>query len=96
MSRCPDATLVEVMVVDQRVHQTADVHATLHVDKLVVSLSPTAAAALDGVVEYLVLFSPDQDELRQLDAALAAIFAAAGRYDGRFRMVKESKRYSKD
>jgi hypothetical protein len=46
LSRSPDAELVEVMVVDQVVHQTGEVVAELYPDKLVVGLSRSAAAAL--------------------------------------------------
>jgi hypothetical protein len=84
LSRHPDADLVEVLVDDQRVHRTAEVTAELHSDKLVVRLSPSAAASLDGVAEYVVPLSVDPDELRELDAALVVIFATAGRYDRRF------------
>jgi hypothetical protein len=81
LCRHPDAALIEVMIVDQRVHRTADVRAALYPDKLVVRLSPSAAASLDGTEEYVVPLSVEPDELRELDAALATIFAAAGRYD---------------
>lgn len=84
LSRYPDANVVEVMVVDQRVHRTSEVTAALYTDKLVVGLAPSVAAYLDGVAEYVVPLSVNLDELLELDAALAAIFASAGRYDRRF------------
>jgi hypothetical protein len=81
LSRQPDAALIEVMVVDQVVHRTAEVAAELHPDMLVIGLSPSAAASLDGIVAYVVPLSVDAEELRALDAALATIFAVVGRYD---------------
>lgn len=84
LSRRPDAALVEVMVVDQVVHRTAGVAAELHADRLVVGLSPSAAASLDHIVAYVVPLSMDAEELRELDAALTAIFTVAGRYDRHF------------
>jgi hypothetical protein len=81
LSRHPDQTLVEVMVVDQRVHRTAEVTAELQPEKLIVRLSPSAAASLDDVAEYVVPLAVDTANLQKLDVALAVIFAATGGYD---------------
>ncbi len=83
LSRCPDNTLIEVMVVDQRVHRTAEVTASLSPNKLAVTLTKAAAASLDNVTEYEGPISMSQNELSELDAALTAIFSTTGRYERR-------------
>lgn len=75
--------MVEVMVSDQSVHKTRDVAVELSPQQLRVRLSPAAAAALDGIAEYVVPLKGTDEELRELDAALSVIFegGSRGRYD---------------
>jgi hypothetical protein len=86
LARFPNDELVEVMVRDQVNHKTHEVEVILYRDKLVVNLSPTAAAALDGITEYVVPLDTPEADLAGLDAALAVIFSGGsrGRYNRRF------------
>lgn len=85
LSRFLDDDLVEVMVLDQINHKTREVAVELAHDKLRVTVSPVAAAQLDGITEYTVPLALPTDELRELDAALSAIFEGGhrGRYESR-------------
>jgi hypothetical protein len=85
LCRIPDGELVEVMVLDQINHKTREVAVELSRDELRVTVSPAAAAHLDGVTEYSVPLAVTEVELRDLDAALSAIFEGGcrGRYDSR-------------
>ena len=78
--------LVEVMVVDQRNHKTRDVTVKLSRRQLRVNLSAAAAAALDGITEYMVPLEVTENEFRDLDAALSVIFEGGSRgcYNRRF------------
>ncbi len=86
LARFPDDELVEVMVVDQVNHKTREVEVDLYRDKLVVSLSRSAASALDGITQYVVPLLATDEELLEFDAALAVIFSGdgRGRYDRHF------------
>ena len=79
LSRFPTDELVEMMVIDQLTYQTREVAVELSREQLRVILSPTAAAALGGITEYLVPLTASDDELRELDAALSVIFECGGR-----------------
>lgn len=72
--------LVEVMVVVN--HKTRELAVELSREQLRVTLSAAAAAALDGISEYVVPLDATDEELRNLDAALAVIFEGGkrGRY----------------
>ena len=85
LSRFLNDELVEVMVRDQLNHKTPEIAVELSRDELRVTLSPAAAAQLDGVTEYTVPLALSEDELRELDAALSAIFegVSRGRYESR-------------
>jgi|SRR4051812_25444037 hypothetical protein len=83
VSRFPEADdLVEVMVYDQVAHKTGDVLVELGPDQFRLTLSPQAAAALDGTSEYVVPLSATPDQLRRLDEALKVIFD--GKHGGRY------------
>lgn len=82
LARFLDGELVEVMVVDQINYKTREIAVELSRDELRVSVSPAVAAQLDGVTEYTVPLAISEVELRDLDAALSAIFEGGGR--GRF------------
>lgn len=86
LARFPNDELVEVMVVDQVNHKTREVAVELSREQLRVSVSPAAAAALDGIMEYVVPLAATDEEFRDLDAALAVIFdgGTRGRYERRF------------
>jgi hypothetical protein len=83
LSRFLDDELVEVMVLDQVNHKTREVVVELSRKELRVTMSPDAAAQLDGITEYTVPLAATEDELRELDAALSAIFegGSRGRYE---------------
>jgi hypothetical protein len=54
-------------------------------DELRLTVTPAVAARLDGITEYTVPLVATETELRELDAALSAIFEGGyrGRYDSR-------------
>jgi hypothetical protein len=68
------------MVSDQIVHRTAAITVELCADRLCVDLSQAAAAKLHGETRYEVPLDCSRDELLEIDAALAVIFARTGRY----------------
>jgi hypothetical protein len=83
VSRFPDEDdLVEVMVYDQIAHKTGDVEVELRPDQFCLTLSPAAAAELDGTTEYVVPLSATAEELAALDEALQVIFD--GNHGGRY------------
>jgi hypothetical protein len=61
------------MDVDQIVPRTREVAVELAREYFRVGLSPAAAALLEGVEEYAVPRAASGEELRELDASLAAI-----------------------
>lgn len=85
LCRMPDGELVEVMVRDQINHKTREAAVELSRDELRVTMSPAAAAHLDGVTEYTVPLAATEVELHDLGTALSVIFEGGqrGRYDSR-------------
>jgi hypothetical protein len=80
LSRLSGDPLIEVMIFDQINHKTREVSAELHQDKLLVSLSRSAAAMLDGITEYVVPLALSHGELLEIDAVLQTIFSGVGIY----------------
>lgn len=85
LCRIPEGELVEVMVRDHINHKTREVAVELSRDELRVTVSPGAAAHLDGITEYKVPLATTEVELHDLGAALSVIFEGGqrGRYDSR-------------
>jgi hypothetical protein len=79
LARFPGDELIEVMVIDQVNHKTRELTVELSRRELRVSLSPGAAAYLDGNTEYTVPLKAADEELRELDAALSVIFEGGNR-----------------
>jgi hypothetical protein len=79
VGRFPGDELVEVMVVDQVNHKTRAVLVELSRGELRLELSAAAAAHLDGITKYTVPLDATDEEFRQLDAALSAIFEGGSR-----------------
>jgi hypothetical protein len=84
LTRFPDELLIAVMVEDQTHYSTREVTAKLYRDKLLVSLSPSAAKELDGTTEYVIPLSASDEDMARVDSALKAIFSGVGHYERQF------------
>jgi hypothetical protein len=84
LSRFPNDSLIEVMVIDQIVHRTKDVSSELYKDKLVICVSKEAARQLDNIIEYVLLLEVTQARLLEIHRVLKVIFDKVGHYEAKF------------
>jgi hypothetical protein len=82
ISRFLHCEAIEIMVKDQINYETPEIAVELSFTQLLVSLSGTAAAKLDGIEQYIVPLLEHQEVLIEIDAALTTIFVAGdyGKY----------------
>lgn len=74
LTRAVDSNDIEIMVLDQLNYVGADPGVILSSTEIVIKVSAVAARALDGYLEYAVVFHPESQDLSSIRETLEVIF----------------------